>query len=257
MHDLHDMYGLNGLTGLTHVCRRPRLRRSRVWMAVISTVLLIGGACAYAQYGGPPTTKVHDPAALKPPPGVPVAILEFEDMECPECGFANPIIKAAAAHYHLPWIRHDFPLPFHAWSFEAAIYARWFDTKSKALGDEFRNAVFANQDSIDDAAGSSPASPSGPTPKARAAIRAFAQKFAEQHGVALPFMIDPQNKLRDEVQADLDLGKRIGINHTPTIWIITQGQNGAPPYTEVLRINDLYNVIDRVLAETGGQRAAK
>lgn len=186
-----------------------------------------------------------------------MAILEFDDMECPECGRANPILKAAAAHYHLPWIRHDFPLPFHAWSFEAAIYARWFDKKSKALGNEFRNDVFAHQDAIDAAAESSPASPSGPTPKAKAAIGAFARKFGQEHGITLPFIIDPQNKLRAEVQADLDLGKRIGINHTPTIWIITQGQNGAPPYTEVLQVDHLYDVIDRVLAETGGQGTAK
>lgn len=231
--------------------------RPPLWVAALFLILVSGSLAAYAQYGGPPTTKVNDPAALKPPPGVPVAILEFDDMECPECGRANPIIKAAAAHYHLPWIRKDFPLPFHAWSFQAAIYARWFDQKSKTLGNEFRDAVFANQDAIDEAAGSSPAAPAKPTPKSNAAIRSFAQSFAQKHGIALPFMIDPQNKLRREVQADLDLGKRIGINHTPTIWIITQGQNGAPPYTEVLRVDDLYQVIDRVLAQTGGQRAAR
>ena len=105
-----------------------------------------------------PGTQVHDPAALRPPAGARVAIVEFEDMECPDCGRANPLLKEAAANYHIPWIRHDFPLPFHAWSFNAAVNARFFDTKSKAIGDEYRDEVFANQLSITspDSSASSP-----------------------------------------------------------------------------------------------------
>ena len=100
------------------------------------------GALSAQSPGGQNATTVHDPAALKPPAGAHVAIVEFEDMECPDCARANPLLKDAAAQYHIPWVRHDFPLPFHAWSFDAAVYARWFDTKSKKIGDEFRDAVF-------------------------------------------------------------------------------------------------------------------
>ena len=60
-----------------------------------------------------------------------MAIVEFEDMECPDCGAANPLLREASEKYHIPWVRHDFPLPFHAWSMQAAINARWFDTRSK------------------------------------------------------------------------------------------------------------------------------
>ena len=31
---------------------------------------------------------------------------------------------------------------------QAAVNARWFDMKSKAVGDEYRDKVFANQTSI-------------------------------------------------------------------------------------------------------------
>src|ERR1700678_2818417 len=104
---------------------------------------------ARAQFSGPPpTTQVHDPAALKPPLGARVAIIEFEDMECPDCRAANPLLKEASDTYKIPWVRHDFPLAFHAWSFQAAVNARWFDTKSKKLGDQYRDEVFANQPSI-------------------------------------------------------------------------------------------------------------
>src|ERR1700747_1311155 len=100
---------------------------------LLSVVLLraaFGGA--HAQFTPPsPGTQVHDPAALKPPAGARVAIVEFEDMECPDCARANPLLRDAAANYKIPWVRHDFPLPFHAWSMQAAVNARWFDTKSK------------------------------------------------------------------------------------------------------------------------------
>ena len=233
---------------------RPRLLSCAALVCFVSAaVFLLPGSAAHAQFAGAaPTTKVYDATPLKPPPGARVAIVEFEDQECPECGRANPILKAAVAQYHIPWIRHDFPLPFHAWSFQAAVDARWFDTKSKKLGDDFRDAVFANQTAIDAAAASNPDSSSGPTAQATAAIRAFADKFAREHGTALPFVIDPQKKLAALVQADLDLGKRVGIEHTPTIWVVTNKRSGSP-YVEVTDLDRLYSIIDTAIAETGGQ----
>jgi len=41
------------------------------------------------------------------------------------------------------------------------------------------------------------------TTVASAAIHNFAEKFAQQHGLALPFVVDPQKKLAAEVQADM------------------------------------------------------
>ena len=58
----------------------------------------------------PPGTQVHDPSALKPPAGAHVAIVEWEDMECPDCARANPLLREAADKYNIPWVRHDFPL---------------------------------------------------------------------------------------------------------------------------------------------------
>ncbi len=191
---------------------------------------------ARAQFGAPDTTQVHDPAALKPPPGARVAIIEFEDLECPDCARANPLLKDAAAKYDIPWVRHDFPLPQHNWSFQAAVNARFFDTKSKTLGNDYRDAVFANQPSIE-------------TP---GDLQQFTQKWASQHGVALPFAIDPMGRLAEEVKADYALGQRIGIEHTPTIWIVTSAAH-APPFVEVVDRSRLYQLIDQALAEVNGR----
>ena len=130
---------------------------------------------AHAQFAAPQTTPVHDTSALKPPPGARVAIVEFYDLECPDCARANPLLIEATAKYGIPWMRHDFPLPMHNWSFQAAVNARFFDTKSVRLGNDYRDYVFANQISIE-------------TP---ADLTKWTQKFAQAHGVALPFAIDP------------------------------------------------------------------
>ena len=221
----------------------PRIdvrRRTRVLLSLAAAALVFAAAVqAHAPFGAPPTPPVHDTSALKPPAGARVALVEFEDLECPDCGRANPLLKEAAAKYKIPWVRHDFPLPMHNWSFDAAVNARWFDTRSKALGDEYRDQVFANQASI--------VSPD--------ALRLFTAKFAQSHGVALPFAIDPQGKLAAEVKADYALGQRIGIEHTPTIWVVTANSKGAP-FVEVLDRSKLYQMIDQAFADTTAAKPA-
>ncbi len=208
-------------------------RRIALSLGLIAATLFATVPGARAQFGAPPTTPVHDPAALKPPAGARVAIVEFEDMECPDCANANPLLKEAAAKYNIPWVRHDFPLPFHAWSFQAAVNARWFDTKSKKMGDDYRDAVFANQRSIE----------------SLDQLRQFTENFAKSHNIALPFAIDPQGKFAAEVKADYALGQRIGIEHTPTIWITTANSKGAP-FVEVVDRTKLFQLIDQAIADT-------
>ena len=162
-----------------------------------------------------------------------MAIVEWEDMECPDCARANPLLKEAAAKYNIPWVRHDFPLPFHTWSMQAAINARWFDTKSKKLGDDYRDNVFANQNSI----------------TSLEVLAQFTQKYAQERGVAFPFAPDPQGTLIALVKADYALGQRVGIEHTPTIWVVTANSKGAP-FVEVVDRSKLYQLIDQALADT-------
>ena len=220
---------------LSRTCRTNLHRFDLHFAFALSAALLFAAAAAHAQFGSEPTTQVHDPSALKPPPGARVAIIEFADMECPDCARANPVLVEAADKYHIPLVRHDFPLPFHRWSFQAAVNARFFDTKSEKLGNEYRDYIFANQVSIE-------------TPDQ---LRQFTEKFAASHGVALPFAIDPMGKLSQEVKADFALGQRIGIEHTPTIWVVTNGSHAAP-FVEVVDRSKLYQIIDQAIAETRG-----
>ncbi len=215
--------------------RFPILRpRTGLWFSLAAVALVTIAVAAQGQFVPPaPGTQVHDASALKPPPGARVAIIEFADYECPDCGRANPLLVEAAAKYKIPLVRHDFPLPMHNWSFPAAVNARWFDTKSKALGDEYRDQVFANQISI----------------YSPAILAQFTEKFAADHHIALPFAIDPQGKLAAEVKADYALGQRIGIEHTPTIWVVTANSKGAP-FVEVVDRSKLFQLIDQAIADT-------
>jgi len=58
----------------------------------------------------------------------------------------------------------------------------------------------------------------------------------------LPFVVDPQGKYAAEVNAERDLGNRVGINHTPTIYVVS-----SKPGKQVLEVTDrsqLYQSID-------------
>jgi protein-disulfide isomerase len=203
-------------------------------------LFLAAGLGLYALGFGPPAARaqsaiqVLDASALHPPAGARVAIVEFDDLQCPACAAANPILKGAAAQYKIPWVRHDFLIPYHNWSRIAAVNARWFDLKGKALGDEYRDQVFANQSTI-----YNPDS-----------LAQFTQKFAQGHGIAMPFAVDPQGKLANEVNADIAVAQRTGIKSTPTIFVVAANSKGAP-FTQVLNPSQqLYTTIDSALADT-------
>ena len=168
---------------------------------------------------------------LRPPKGSQVAIVVFEDLECPMCRRTAPLVAQASKTYKIPLVRHDFPLQGHPWSYQAAVMARYFDTKSKAMGNDFRDYIFQNQLEID-----------------IQNLRSFADKFAAAHKVDLPYIIDPTGKLAAEVNADRDLGKAIKLDHTPTVYIVSS-RNPNRPYIEVKDNTQLYSTIDAMMKD--------
>jgi protein-disulfide isomerase len=195
----------------------------RAALALVSVVLLIASVPVSAQMAAGNAEKIQ---ALRPPAGAKVAIIVFEDLQCPDCARAAPLVEQVAKVEKVPVVRHDFPLPMHNYSRQAAIIARYFDTKSKKLGDEWRDYVFANQTAI--------------TPEN---LNSKAQAFATSHGTAMPFMLDPGGKLAAKVQADFALGQRIGIQHTPTIFVVSNTTKGEP-FVEVVDRSKLTEMIE-------------
>ncbi|GAC1360875.1 MAG: hypothetical protein NVSMB3_08960 [Acidobacteriaceae bacterium] len=204
--------------------------RPRALLAAVALLLALPAVAQTAVPAGQGDT-FKDTAPIKPPAGAKVAIYEFEDLECPACSRAFPLVHAAVEHYKIPLVRHDFPLRGHIWSLDAAITARYIQDKiSPRAAEEFRGAVFQNQASI----------------ASKEDLQAFTQKYFQQHGRVMPFVIDPSGQFSREVNEDYELGLRIGLSHTPTIFVATQKQ-----WIQVVDINQLYQTLDSVIAQAG------
>lgn len=203
------------------------MRMSRIATAVFSAALA-AAVSAGAQTSVPPNqvSPFKDTSMLKPPAGQKVAILEWEDLECPACGHAFPIVHEALNHYHIPIVERDFPLNMHIWSKKAALYARYMHDKiSPDFALEYRREVFASQyrlSSQDD-------------------LDQFTRTYMSKAGKQLPFAFDPI--FQKEIDEDFHLGEKLGINETPTIIVAT-----SKHWIQVKDVSQLYNAIDQAMA---------
>jgi len=177
-----------------------------------------------------------DTSALRPPKGARVAIMVFEDLQCPDCARAEFILTDAQKETGVPLVRHDFPLPQHNWSFDAHVIARYLDTKSPAIGEEYRHWCFINQASIN-----------------KENLRGMSERFAEEHKVQLPAFVDPAGKLTAKVKADFELGQQLGVQHTPTIYVVSDTQRGQP-FVEVVDRMQLVQMINTMKAQVAAEK---
>lgn len=184
-------------------------------------LLLVAASVAFAA----------DTSALRPPKGSRVAIVVFEDLQCPDCARAEPILKDAQAQTGVPLVRHDFPLPQHNWSYDAHVIARYLDTKSPAIGEEYRHWLFANQSGIN-----------------KTNLRGMSERFAEDNKITLPENVDPTGKLAAKVKADFELGQQIGVQHTPTIYVVSDSLRGQP-FVEVVNRDQLVQMVNSMKAQ--------
>ena len=179
----------------------------------------------------------RDTSMLKPPAGAKVAVYEFDDLECPACAHALPIVHAAIERYKIPLVHHDYPLTeIHVWSFDAAVTARYIQDKvSPEVADDFRRDVFANQNGI----------------ASKDDLTRFTSGWFQAHRLSLPFVMDAA--CQNEVKADRALGDRLGVepHGTPCIFVVTQQS-----WAEVKDINQLYRMIDVAIAQTSASVAS-
>jgi protein-disulfide isomerase len=79
-------------------------------------------------------------------------------------------------------------------------------------------------------------------------LRGFAEKFAAAHKIDLPFVVDPDGKLAALVNTDKELGKEINIQHTPTLYVVSNKRSGKP-FVEVVDRSQLYALIDEMMKD--------
>lgn len=144
----------------------------------------------------------------------PVTIVEFGDYQCPGCGsFAlsvKPQIDATlVASGQVKFVFYDFPLiSIHPNAFLAARAARCAEDEGKFW--EYHEVLFRNQARWSTA--SMPAS----------AFEDYASEVGVDDG---PFASCLNSEeYADVVTANMELGTRMGVNGTPTIFINANGQ---------------------------------
>ena len=165
-----------------------------------------------------------------------MAVIVFEDLECPDCASAYPLVWEVANAHKVPVVLHDFPLPRHNWSFDAAVWGRYFDTRDTTtlkIGNEFRGFIYSNQRLIN-----------------RDNLQQWVQKFADEHQVGVPVAKDPEGKLAEKVKADFALGQRIGIEQTPTLWVVGNSGVSQPLVEEVKSRDQLGRMIDEMVKKS-------
>jgi protein-disulfide isomerase len=206
-------------------------------VVALTSILLTLSAVSKAQFLGPPAPDgFKDKSMLHPPAGSKVAIIVFEDLGCPSCAAAHPLELKAAAEYHVPIVRYDFPIASHIWTFNGAVCARYLQDKvDPKLADQYRTDVFAAQRLIEN----------------KDDIAQFTRKWMQQHGHPMPFVLDPTGSLAAEVKADYDLGRRLNIAYTPTIIVVTQNKYQVVCGTETLRdATRLFPILKAAVAQT-------
>ena len=206
----------------------------RMFRSVTSVLLVFAASSALLAQGtvppnSPQATQFKDTSLLKPPAGAKVAVIEYEDLECPACAHAFPIVHTAVNRYHIAMQEYDFQIPGHAWSHDAAIFAHYLKAKvSPELAEEFRREVFASQTRI----------------ASKDDLHNFEQSFMSGHGKQIPFVVDPTGEFDREVNATTNQGLKLGLNHTPTIVVVTPTH-----WTEVADVSDIDQAIEQAQAE--------
>jgi protein-disulfide isomerase len=150
-------------------------------------------------------TPAQDPVAGNPKAAVRVII--YQDLECPDCArwhgvLQNQTIPRFGSQVAFEF--RDFPLPQHLWSFNAAVLARFFDTKAPRIGMAWRDYCFVHQSDF---------TPDNLLDKAAA--------WAAPYGIPRA-QLEPVFSRADLfalVQADQQRGKRDNVQHTPTVLV--------------------------------------
>ncbi len=104
--------------------------------------------------------------ALRPPKGAQVAIVVFEDLQCPQCRRVAPILKQASKTYKIPVVRHDFPFAHAQLVLPGGGDGALFRRDVQGAGQRFPRLYFSNQLEIN---------PQN--------LHGYADKFASEHKV--------------------------------------------------------------------------
>lgn len=156
----------------------------------------------------------------KGPAKAAVTIVEFSDMQCPHCAKAAPAIEQLLAlEPEVHFVFQNFPLPLHNWADKGAAYVDCVGRTGNDAVWKFIQQTFEEQVNITEA-------------NADEKLKAIATASGANGDEVAACAAKPDTKAR--VEASIALGKSLGVNSTPTVFINGRSLPGAAP-VELLR----------------------
>jgi protein-disulfide isomerase len=160
------------------------------------------------------------------PSNAPVTIVEYADLQCPNCARLHEYIEKQLLPKYGDKVRvifKEFPLPWHDWSTTAAVANECAYQINPSAFPGFRTLIFANQSAIN-----------------TANLRERLLSLGEDAGVdrsKLAACIDSKASL-SRVEAARQEGKDLGINGTPTSFVNGRIVTGLPSLATYDKIVD-------------------
>jgi protein-disulfide isomerase len=162
--------------------------------------------------------------AAKGPAKAQVLIVEFSDMQCPHCQKAAPGIEQLVAQEpEARFVFQNFPLPAHDWAAKAANYVDCVGRASNDAVWKFIQKTFEDQSNI---------TASNVDEKLKAIATAAGANADEVAACAAK----PETKTR--IDASLALGKSVGVNGTPTLFLNGRMVSGGAPVDVLKKMVD-------------------
>jgi protein-disulfide isomerase len=171
-------------------------------------------------YLEPPRFDVAAEGPAKGPESAPVTIVEFSDFECPFCKRIYPTLNQIMDDYdgQVRLVFRQFPLnAIHPNAQKAAEASLCADEQGKFW--ELHDAMFEGSGGLDAA-----------SLKSRAAEIGLDQ---DAFGTCLD-----SGRFAEQVAADLDAGRALGVSGTPALFINGRYLSGAQPYDVITRVID-------------------
>ena len=160
----------------------------------------------------------------KGPAKAAVTIVEFSDMQCPHCAKAAPAIEQLLAQEpEVHFVFQNFPLPLHNWAEKAADYVDCVGRGGNDAVWKFILKTFEDQANITAA-------------NADEKLKAIAAASGANGDEVAACAAKPDTKAR--VEASIALGKSVGVNSTPTVFINGRSLPGAAPVELLKKIVD-------------------
>jgi protein-disulfide isomerase len=133
-------------------------------------------------------------------PAAPVTVVEFSDFQCPYCSKLQPTLKEVLKAYpnDVKLIYKDFPLSFHKQAKNAAKAAHAAGEQGKYW--EMHDLIFEKYNKLTDALFTEFAGK----------LQLDMTKFAADY---------KSNKYDKQIQEDINLGRRVGVSGTPTLFM--------------------------------------